>query len=396
MSFEFSLLLFLLLPVAAWSGWRLAKRNLNTHQRHQLSGLSSDYFVGLNYLLNEQPDKAVDVFVKMLEVDSETVETHLALGNLFRRQGEGDRAIRIHQNLIARPTLTKDQRSQALLELGRDYMRAGFLDRAENLFLELVDDKNHKAQALNILLDIYQQEKDWDRAIMTARKIESSTGKQMGAITAQFYCELAEVNIQRGENKLALKTLKRAFRYDNNCVRASLLLGNVEKELKNYKTAIHAYKQIESQDPTFISEAIESLMECYKALGTPSEGELYMNCVLKEYGGVSPLLALAELTRMRHGEDAAAERFIKYLREKPSVLGMHRLIELILQKSSTVANVSEYLTTLKQISGQLLEDSPKYKCQNCGFSGKIMHWQCPTCKSWDTVKPIQKNSWDLH
>ena len=394
MSFDTSLLLFLLLPVAAWSGWRLAKRTVTVDKRHQLSGLSSDYFVGLNYLLNEQPDKAVDVFVKMLEVDSETVETHLALGNLFRRRGEGDRAIRIHQNLIARPTLTKEQRSQALLELGRDYMRAGFLDRAENLFLELVDDKNHKAQALNILLDIYQQEKDWDRAIMTARKIESSTGKQMGLVTAQFYCELAETTIHKGENKLALKTLKRAVRSDNNCVRASLLVGNVEKELKNYKAAIQAYKQIEKQDPTYISEIIEPLIACYQALGISHEGEHYMDYVLKEYGGVSPLLALTELTRMKHGEDAAVERIIKYLREKPSVLGMHRLIELILQRADT-SDVFENLKILKRISEHLLEDSPKYKCQNCGFGGKVMHWQCPTCKSWNTVKPIQINNWDL-
>jgi len=395
LSFELSLLLFLLLPIAAWSGWRLARRNLNVDKRQQLSGLSSDYFVGLNFLLNEQPDKAVDVFVKMLEVDSETVETHLALGNLFRRRGEGDRAIRIHQNLIARPTLTKEQRIQALLELGRDYMRAGFLDRAENLFLELVDDKNHKAQALDILLDIYQQEKDWDRAIMTARKIESSTGKQMGVVTAQYYCELAESTIQKGENKAALKTLKRAFRYDNNCVRASLLLGGIEKELKNYKAAIAAYKQIENQDPTYISEAIHSLIACYQALGIPNEGEEYVDYVLKEYGGASSLLALTELTRMKHGDDAAVERIVEHLREKPSILGMHRLIELILHRAET-ADVSADLKTLKRISAQLLEDSPKYQCKNCGFGGKAMHWQCPTCKSWSTVKPIQISHLDLH
>jgi len=395
LSFELSLLLFLLLPVAAWSGWRLARRNLNVDKRQQHSGLSTDYFVGLNFLLNEQPDKAVDVFVKMLEVDSETVETHLALGNLFRRRGESDRAIRIHQNLIARPTLTKEQRIQALLELGRDYMRAGFLDRAENLFLELVDDKIYKAQALNILLDIYQQEKDWDRAIMTARKIETSTGKPMGIVTAQYYCELAENTIQKGENKAALKTLKKAFRYNSNCVRASLLLGGIEKELKNYKAAIRAYKQIENQDPTYISEAIQSLMGCYQALGISSEGEEYIDYVLKEYGGVSSLLALTELTRIKHGEDAAVDRIVTYLREKPSILGMHRLIELILQRAEST-NVSEDLKTLKRISALLLEDSPKYQCKNCGFGGKTMHWQCPTCKSWSTVKPIQISHWDLH
>ncbi|MEJ2181411.1 MAG: lipopolysaccharide assembly protein LapB, partial [Gammaproteobacteria bacterium] len=152
---EFALLAALL-PVAALSGWWIGRRKAQAASGDSKQGLSSDYFSGLNFLLNEQPDKAIDVFIKMLEVNTDTVETYLALGNLFRRRGESDRAIRIHQNLIARPTLNKDQRTQALFELGKDYMRAGFLGRAENIFLELVDDKTHRELALKNLLDIYQ------------------------------------------------------------------------------------------------------------------------------------------------------------------------------------------------------------------------------------------------
>ena len=127
-------LLWLLLPVAALSGWWVAsRRSLARSYGRRATDFSSDYFEGLNYLLNEQPDKAIEVFIRMVEVDSETVDTHFALGNLFRRRGEVDRAIRIHQNLIARPTLSREQRTQALFELGADYMRAGVFDRAESL-----------------------------------------------------------------------------------------------------------------------------------------------------------------------------------------------------------------------------------------------------------------------
>ena len=384
MTLEF--ILAVLLPLAAYSGWWVAKRGNGQAGSTGRSELSTEYFTGLNYLLNEQPDKAVDVFVKMLEVDSETVETHLALGNLFRRRGEGDRAIRIHQNLIARPTLTREQRAQALLELGKDYMRAGFLDRAENLFLELVDDRFHRASALDHLLDIYQQERDWEKAILTARKIEANTGKRMSAVSAQFCCELAELASARGEKKLALKTLKRAIVYDKACVRATLLTGQLEKETNSVKAAIRTYKQVEHQDPTYISEIIEPLLECYQMLGLLDEMESYLTHLLDQGGGTSALLALADIVGKRRGEAAAAEVIIQYLKNKPSVKGLDRLIEYNLVGSEDV--VRENLRVLKDITSKLVDRYPIYKCDNCGFTGKTLHWQCPTCRTWNSTKPI--------
>ena len=193
-------LLWLLLPLAAASGWLAARRGVRGTKAQLMPELSSDYFQGLNYLLNEQPDKAIEVFVRMLEVNSDTVETHLALGNLFRRRGEVDRAIHIHQNLIARPTLKPEQRTQALMELGQDYMRAGLLDRAESLFEELVQVDAHTAAALQQLLVIYQQEKDWDRAIQTARRLGVVSGRNMAPVIAQYYCELAARIVGQGRS----------------------------------------------------------------------------------------------------------------------------------------------------------------------------------------------------
>src|SRR3990167_5526083 len=170
----------LLLPAAACSSWWLARRHYLTKEGQMENQLSREYVVGLNYLLNEQPDKAVDVFIKLLEVDSETVETHLALGSLFRRRGEVDRAIRIHQNLIARPQLSLFQRKEALMALGQDYMSAGVFDRAEHIFLEVVElAGDREVNSLRGLLAIYQQEKAWEKALDVIQKVEGGTGRSM-------------------------------------------------------------------------------------------------------------------------------------------------------------------------------------------------------------------------
>ena len=169
--------LWLLLPVAAGTGWWAARNATRRATREREGGgFRSDYFQGINYLLNEQPDKAIEVFIKLIEVDSDTVETHLALGNLYRRRGDVDRAIRIHQNLVARESLSTSQRTEALLELGQDYMSAGVLDRAEDLFSEIAVDADYRMQALRQLIDIYEREKDWPKAIASARKLEQATG----------------------------------------------------------------------------------------------------------------------------------------------------------------------------------------------------------------------------
>ena len=189
-------LLWLLLPVAALSGWIAARRSAPSAAPQK--PLPSQYFQGINYLLNEQPDKAIEVFTRLVEVDSDTVETHLALGSLFRRRGEVDRASRIHQNLIARPTLSRDQRAYAMLELGEDFMRAGLLDRAEHLFEQVAEVDTYVVPALRQLLTVYQQEKEWDRAISAALRLEASGAKSMRPLVAQFYCEQAEIGRERG------------------------------------------------------------------------------------------------------------------------------------------------------------------------------------------------------
>lgn len=377
----------LLLPVAAAAGWLAAKRDSRRRARASNGAdLSSHYFKGLNYLLNEQPDKAIEVFIRMLEVDSETVETHLALGNLFRRRGEVDRAIRIHQNLIARPTLNQQQRTHALLELGQDYMRAGLLDRAETLFQELIEMDDHVEPALRHLIDIYQQEKDWPKAITAVQKLGGISGKNKNPIIAHYHCELAELARQKGDAALARHMLARALDIDRHCARASLLLGEMDSADGDYNAAMRALKRVQDQDPDYIPEAIPPLLACYAKLGQTDEAIAYLRQILQEHNNITLMLTLAELLRRQQGDREAAAFITEQLRKRPSVRGLERLVELNLTHSEGAAR--ENLLILKDLMNKLLENKPVYKCDQCGFMGKSLHWQCPGCKNWNTVKPI--------
>ena len=380
-------MLFGLLPIAALSGWWIGRRGPARSSKQDNISISSDYFKGLNYLLNEQSDKAIDVFIKMLEVDSETVETHLALGNLFRRRGEGDRAIRIHQNLIARPTLTKSQRALALYELGQDYLRAGLLGRAEALFLELLDQGEYRNETLEKLLDIYQQEKDWQKAIDVAKRIENLSGKNMGKFMAQFYCEQGEVFRANGDTKAALRMARKALTSDKQCARASFLQANIEKATGHCKAAVKTLKQVEKQDPRYLPEVIAPMMECYQSMGKLHEAENYLNYLLEKYDGITPLMAVVDLIRQRDGERAASDRIVAFLRERPSVRGLDRLIELNLVGSEGAAR--ENLMILKELTRRLLEEKAIYRCKNCGYKANALRWNCPGCKQWGTIQPIQ-------
>ena len=381
------LYLFLLLPLAALSGWLVGRRERQKTTLRLDGEIPLSYIRGLNYLLNEQPDKAIDVFIQLLDVNSDTVETHLALGSLFRRRGEVDRAIRIHQNLIARPTLNAEQRMHALNELGQDYMRAGLLDRAEALFSELIETGPHTITALQQLIDIYQQEKDWEKAVEIARKLAVKMGKSQDNVIAHYYCELAEQELRANETHKALKFVKKALNTDHNCARASILEGEIEHQLGDVKAAIRAYRRVEDQDGDYLPEIIEPLTNCYRELHRTDEMLVYLREINGRQGGISVMLTLAELIREKQGDTAAAEFIAQQLQSRPSVRGMDRLIDLALKLIKGPGQ--EKLEVLKRVTTQLLVNNPVYKCDICGFSGKTLHWQCPGCKSWNTVKPIQ-------
>jgi len=378
--------LFLLLPVAALSGWVLGRRRSERSSGARVSELSTNYFRGLNYLLNEQQDKAIELFLKLAEINRDTVETHLALGNLFRRRGEVDRAIRVHQHLIARPNLSQAEKTVALLELGEDYMRAGLLDRAETLFADLVAMDALVPSALRHLISIYQHERDWDKAIAHARQLEQASGESQAAMIAQFYCEQAEQARTQGSLEDARARIAQAFEADPDCVRACMIEGQVESASGNFDAAVQAFERVAELDVDYLPEILSPLLDCYARSQHMQRAEEFLLRISERYKGVSPVLALARLYATTRGEEAAVRYLTEMLRQRPSVRALMALIDVNLHTAKGESR--ENFLILRDLTRQLLEGKSMYRCNQCGFGAKAHHWQCPSCKRWGTVRPI--------
>jgi lipopolysaccharide biosynthesis regulator YciM len=378
--------LLLLLPVAAGGGWLAGRRGGERRGGARVSRLSNTYCRGLNYLLNEQQDKAIEVFLQIAAVDKDTVETQFALGHLFRRRGEVDRAIRLHQSLVARPGLSDEQKTRAVLALGEDYMRAGLLDRAETLFTDLVRMGVLAPQALRHLISIYQAERDWGKAIEHARQLESAGGEPMGKLVAQFHCELAEKARLAGDLDQARQHVADAYAADSHSVRAGLVEGRLELAAGNDAAAIRAFERVARHDIEFLPEILEPLLGCYERRGEGARARGFLMEMIEHYPGVSPVLAIARMIEREEGKTAALAFLSRQLKERPSVRGEAAFIELSLRDADTDPAVA--LKTLKQITEQLVVRTPGYRCQRCGFGARAHHWQCPGCKSWGSIKPV--------
>ncbi len=378
-------LLSLLLPVAAASGWWAARR----HGAAGCSAVRRDsdpiYYEGLNYLLNEEPDKAIDAFIQMLEVDSDTVETHLALGNLFRRRGEVERAIRLHQNLIARTSLSSQQRGQALLELGKDYMRAGLFDRAENLFRELKGAKMHVSSALQNLRQIYQQERDWKACLSVSDELRPFVDEPLALERSHYFCELAVEAMQSGAYDQAKGLLKKAKGETSSCVRAAQLEGDIAAAEDDCRAAVRLYAGAAESDADYLPEILPNLVECYQRLGDLEGLKVYLKDLIERQPSVPVDLTMADLLRDTDGDQAAIEFLRKRIQLAPNLRTLLRLVEI----NGDEPDPDQALETLRNLRHplrrQLAERSP-YQCGKCGFVAKSMHWQCPSCRGWSSIK----------
>lgn len=377
--------LLLLIPVAAFGGWRMARSLSLRNERKRNRQFSSRYFQGLNYLLSEQPDKAIQVFLEMAEVNKDTVETHLALGSLFRRRGEVDRAIRLHQNIISKHNLDDAQRTKALLELGEDYMRAGLFDRAERLFSELIERGSHAPSALKNLLDIYQQEKDWDKALEQAQQLEASTGERMGLKMAHFCCEMAEECLTEGETEQARKHLRQARRHDPQNIRARMIQGRIALAQEQFEEAMTVYEDVVSMDGDFIPQLLESYLECATRSEQNERAEATLRSWCEQHGSISVVLQLTGIIQARDGIHEAAQFLAGELSRNPSVRGLDRLIELKLNGGPEIDSGDEIL---RAVARRLLARQPSHRCSHCGYSGHTHYWQCPSCRSWSTTRVI--------
>ncbi len=373
----------LTLPLFFALGWMAARidiRQIVTESRL----LPASYFKGLNFLLNEQPDKAIEAFIEVAKVNPQTIELHFALGSLFRRRGEVERAIRMHQNLAERENLGQEQKLLALLELAQDYLKAGLLDRAEELFLKL-DNTPHAEAALRFLLEIYEQEKEWRKAIVIAEKLEVLNGSSFQKEIANFYCEMAARELMQSRPADARPLLAEALGHHRLCVRANLLLGDLERDLGNGPAAIAAWQRIESQNPAFLSLVAERLLIAYREAGQPDEGLNLLRGFLEKYASMDLLDMVYQATLAGSGAQAAYRLVRDEVRRTPTLLGLDKLLEAQLLEAPPERRTD--LELIKQLIHQHTRSLAMYKCEHCGFRARQFYWHCPACGEWETYAP---------
>ncbi|WP_323108566.1 lipopolysaccharide assembly protein LapB [Klebsiella quasipneumoniae] len=381
-------LLFLLLPVAAAYGWYMGRRSAQQSKQDDASRLSRDYVAGVNFLLSNQQDKAVDLFLDMLKEDTGTVEAHLTLGNLFRSRGEVDRAIRIHQSLMESASLTYDQRLLAVQQLGRDYMAAGLYDRAEDMFKQLVDETDFRLGALQQLLQIYQATSDWQSAIEVAeRLVKLGKEKHRGEI-ANFWCELALQQMAANDLDKAMALLKKGAAADRNSARVSIMMGRVWMEKGDYAKAVECLERVIDQDKELVGETLEMLQTCYQQLGKADEWEVFLRRCVEENAGATAELMLAQILEQREGVEAAQNYVTRQLERHPTMRVFHKLMDYHLNEAEE-GRAKESLGVLRNMVGEQVRSKPRYRCQKCGFTAHTLYWHCPSCRSWATIKPIR-------
>lgn len=380
---EFETWWLLSIPIFFGLGWIAARVDINQLVSESRS-LPRGYFKGLNFLLNEQPDKAIDAFIEIVKLDPETIELHFALGNLFRRRGEIERAIRVHQNLLARPDLPQEHQVHSQYELGQDYLKAGLLDRAEETFNQLVDTQ-YSAQARRALLEIYQREKEWTRAIEAAQALQESGAGARQKEIAQFYCELAQDELVHTHPEAALAMLDKAFAADRNNVRAAMLMGDVYQAKGDTEAALMAWRRIEQQSVPHVALVAQRLMDGYRTVGRPQEGVNLLKNYLAEATSIDLLEVVFKAVLELDGVDAANQLVSDELRRTPTLLGLDKLLEARLMEAPPEARPE--LSLIKNLVHGYTQKLARYQCSHCGFKARQFYWQCPGCSQWESYPP---------
>ena len=380
---EFELWMLLGIPFFFGLGWIAARVDINSLVFESRT-LPRGYFKGLNHLLNDQPDKAIDSFIEIVKLDPESADMHFALGNLFRRRGETERAIRVHQNLLARPDLPGEQKAHAQYELGMDYLKAGLLDRAEETF-NLLTDTPFAVQARRALLEIYQREKEWKRAIDVATGLQESGAGARQKEIAQFYCELAQDALVHLQPSDAMALLDKALQADRSSVRATILHGDALLAQGDTEGALMTWRRVEHQSVPHVALVAQRLMDGYRKVGRPQEGVNLLRAYLAEASSIDLIEVVFKAVIELDGVEAAKQLVIEELRRNPTLLGLDKLLEARLMDAP--AHVWEELSMVKNLVQRYTQKLARYQCSHCGFKARQFYWQCPGCSRWETYPP---------
>lgn len=383
MSVEFEYWWLLVLPLFFTLGWVAARVDIK-QLISESTTLPAAYFKGLNFLISDQHNKAVEAFIEAINVNHDSLELHFALGSLFRRTGETDRAIHLHLNLLEKKELNEPQKNAVKAELAQDYLKAGLFDRAEELFKSL-DDTRYRQPALRSLLEIYVREREWTQAIAMATELERLSGVPFRKEIAQYYCELAMNAIIAEDTGAAKQLLAEALEANKNCVRANVLLGDIEANAGSHAAAISYWKRIEFQQPEFLGLVANKMLKSYtsskKSSSGLKDGIAQLNNYLETYQLPSLLTVLYEATLAEEGAEAAATLARNELIRKPNL----KVLDQLLQARAMLNDHQQDIQLMQQTVRNAIGDRAAYHCNQCGFRAKQYHWQCPACNAWESL-----------
>ncbi|CAH0990752.1 Lipopolysaccharide assembly protein B [Sinobacterium norvegicum] len=387
---------FILLLSAVSIGWLLGRyrRSKKVSLLPAVNAIPTSYYQSLNLLIsNDDSNDAVESFIESFEVNSSTLATHISLGNLLRERGDTEGATRIHQNLLARTNLSIAEQHQAHIALAKDYAQAGLLDRAESLLDALVEEgSEYLNTALKELVGIYQEQRDWQLAIDAGRRLipkrllrsKRLPSSALSVAISHYCCELAEQHILAENWRETRALLRQALDFDPKCVRSNMISGRLSIEAGHYRQAIKVLEQIAEQDPLYINEVVDSLAYCYQQSNDISGFIRFAERLLRQQVLTSVLMQLVLAIRSQQGEDQARECLLTYMKRRPTLLGIIALVEMYRGQ----VNDQSSLDLLTEMLDALVARNPLYRCGDCGFAGKQLHWQCPSCKAWGGVAPV--------
>ncbi|WP_020168730.1 MULTISPECIES: lipopolysaccharide assembly protein LapB [Methylotenera] len=391
MMIEFEYWWLLVLPLFFTLGWIAARVDIR-QLLSESTTLPAAYFKGLNFLISDQHDKAVEAFSEAVIANSDSLELHFALGSLFRRTGETERAINLHINLLDKKELTDPQKNAVKAELAQDYLKAGLFDRAEELFKGL-EDQRYRQPALRALLEIYVREREWAQAITTATELERLSGVPFRKEIAQYYCEIAMNHIITQNADAAHSQLALALDANKNCIRANVLLGDIAASANQHQVAISYWKRIEFQQPEYLGLVASKMLKSYRALDSENtenagigihlkEGLAQLNTYIETYKLPSLMSVLYQATLAEEGADKAAKLARNELIRQPSLSTLDQL----LQARAMADDVNNQdVQLMQQTVRNAIGNRAAYHCNQCGFRAKQYHWQCPACNAWESL-----------
>lgn len=381
-------LLFLLLPVAMAYGWFMGRNSIKQKDQTIKQDLSIKYSTGLNYLLSNQKDKAIDSLLDALKVEDDSVEAHFAMANLFRKRGELDRALKVHEHLVRHGNLPTKDKQQAVFELGKDFLSAGLYDRAETMFNKLLKSSDYGLKSLTYLLQIYQSTKDWQQGIGHQKLIVKYNDKRLLHTLANFYCELATNAFEQDKFIEVIELLEQALKLDPNSCRANWLMAKIYENHKQCELACKCYQDIYQQDKEFFPDVIDQMHQCYLDLDASDEFFRFIKKVYDETASSSALISYMDHIEKKHGNKKAKEFMLSALKRRPTIRGFKHLVKMEMNQTDDIDNNAS-LDLIKDLIGEYLKIKHRYSCRNCGFNSSTHYWSCPSCHEWEQLKPVR-------